>query len=183
MFLQGKKSRIRLSPLPSYIPFHNHFYLFIHPPYSYPTIFHHTSTTYIGPHTCTSWFDCMTHFSGSVVWLYNICLQVCMSCLPTYELYISLLVIGWEREGTMLLCLMPKIPHILREERMHIPLMPWWEFRNTTKKRLERVIYRNLWVLFKNLAKNSRIIVDRRAWNMALDLTILSFNCSRPKWR
>jgi len=30
--------------------------------------------------------------------------------------------------------------------------------------------------------KNSRIIVDQRARNIAPDLTILSFNCSRPKW-
>jgi hypothetical protein len=43
------------------------------------------------------------------------------------------------------------------------------------------VIQRNLWVLFENL-QNSRIMVDQRARNMALDLTILSFNCSRPKW-
>jgi hypothetical protein len=28
---------------------------------------------YIGPHTCTSWFDCMPYFSGSMVWLCNIC--------------------------------------------------------------------------------------------------------------
>jgi hypothetical protein len=39
------KSRIRFSPTP-------HIYI---------------------PHTCTSWFDCMTHFSRSIVWLYNIC--------------------------------------------------------------------------------------------------------------
>jgi hypothetical protein len=31
--------------------------------------------------------------------------------------------------------------------------------------------------------KTSRIIVDQRAWDMALDSTVLSFNYSRPKWR
>jgi hypothetical protein len=37
------------------------------------------------------WLYDWTHFSGSMVWLYNICLQVCMRYLPTYELHISLL--------------------------------------------------------------------------------------------
>jgi hypothetical protein len=99
------------------------------------------------------WLYGWTHSSGSIVWLCNKCLQVCISCLPTYELNISLLVVGWEREGTMLLCLIPKIPYILREERRHTPLMPWQGSMNTTKETLERVIQRNLWVLFENLQK------------------------------
>jgi hypothetical protein len=119
VFLQGAKVELGFHHCHHISPFvTTSTYLYIHHIHT-PTIFHHTSTTYIGPHTCTSWFDCMTRFSGSVVWLYNICLQVCMSCLPIYELHISLLVIGWEREGTMLLCLMPKIPHILSEEKRH----------------------------------------------------------------
>jgi len=65
---------------------------------SIPHLFaiHYIPLHYI-PHTCTSWFDCMTWFFGSIVWIYNICSQVCMSCLPTYELHISHLVIRWER--------------------------------------------------------------------------------------
>ena len=31
--------------------------------------------------------------------------------------------------------------------------------------------------------KNSRIMVERRTWDTMLDLFVLSFNCSRPKWR
>jgi hypothetical protein len=26
-------------------------------------------------------------------------------------------------------------------------------------------------------------MVEQRAWDIVLDLTVLSFNCSRPKWR
>jgi hypothetical protein len=97
VFLQGAKVELGFHHCHHISPFvTTSTYLYIHHIHT-PTIFHHTSTTYIGPHTCTSWFDHMTHFSGSMVWLYNICLQVCMNCLPTYELHISLLVIGWER--------------------------------------------------------------------------------------
>jgi hypothetical protein len=31
--------------------------------------------------------------------------------------------------------------------------------------------------------QNFRIIVEQRAWDIVLDLIILSFNCSRPKWK
>ena len=52
------------------------------------------ATTYIYliyPHTCTSWFDCMTHFSLSPLFDFTIhALQVCSSFLPTYELHINL---------------------------------------------------------------------------------------------
>jgi hypothetical protein len=41
----------------------------------------------------------------------------------------------------------------LREERRHTPLMSWQGSTNTTKERLEKVIHRNLWVLFENIAK------------------------------
>jgi hypothetical protein len=152
------------------------------------TIYHYhpisTQPIYLGPHTCTSWFDCMAGLIPLDPWFdYAIyVLQVCMSCLPTYELHISLLVVGWEREGTMLLCLMPKIPHILREERRHTPLMPWQGSMNTTEERLERVIQRNLWVLLENLqklqnkgwSKNSR----HSAW---LDCSIFQLLKTRVK--
>jgi hypothetical protein len=46
--------------------FHQFHYVFIPlPPYIH--------SIYIGPHTCTSWFDYMPRFSGSMVWLCNIC--------------------------------------------------------------------------------------------------------------
>jgi hypothetical protein len=46
------------------------------------------------------------------------------------------------REGTMLLCLNQKIPHILREKAYTINALV--RIHNTTNKRLERVIQRNL---------------------------------------
>jgi hypothetical protein len=60
------------------------------------------------------WLYGRTCPSRSMVWLCNKCLQVRIPCLPTYELHISLVEVGWERECIMLLCLMPKIPHILK---------------------------------------------------------------------
>jgi hypothetical protein len=45
----------------------------------------------IYPHTCTSWFDCITHFSLAPLFDFTIhALQVCSSFLPTHELHISL---------------------------------------------------------------------------------------------
>ena len=46
---------------------------------------------FIYPYTCTSWFDCMTRFSLDPLFDFTTyALQVCMRCLHTYELYISL---------------------------------------------------------------------------------------------
>jgi hypothetical protein len=122
VILQRSKSRIRYSPslypfIPTYIYHHHHLPL---SPYTHSTHILRTTHMHI-----LIWLYGWTHCSRSMVWLCNKYLQVCISCLPTYELHISLLVIGWEREDTMLLCLIPKIPHILREERRHTPLMPW----------------------------------------------------------
>jgi hypothetical protein len=68
----------------------------------YPYIYHLLSIHHLpySIYTCISWFDRMTRFSRSMVWLCNKCLQVCIRCLPTYELHISLLEVGWEREGS-----------------------------------------------------------------------------------
>jgi hypothetical protein len=41
----------------------------------------------------------------------------------------------------------------LREERRQTTWVPWRGSTNTIYERLERVIHRNLWVLFENLAK------------------------------
>jgi hypothetical protein len=109
-FLQGAKVELDVH--------HYSFTLFIA---SFPSTI--TQPIYLGSHTCTSWFDCMARLVplDPCVWLCNKCLQVWIPCLPTYELHISQLEVGWEREGIMLLCLMPQIPHILREERRHTP--------------------------------------------------------------
>ena len=51
------------------------------------------ATTYIHliyPHTCISWFDCMTQLSLDPLFDFTIyALQVCSSFLPTYELHKS----------------------------------------------------------------------------------------------
>ena len=87
-------------------------------------------------------------------------LQLCPNFLPTYELHISLS--GRKRKRHHLYCLGedPQIPHILRDLR---------------------VSYNE--ALSFILKKNSRIIVEQRTWDIVLDLIILSFNFSRPKWR
>jgi hypothetical protein len=54
----------------------------------------------------------------------------------------------------MLLCLIPKIQHILSEEKRHAPLLPWRRFKNTTNERLERVIQGISEFYLKNLAKS-----------------------------
>ena len=48
---------------------------------------HHHHTPFIC-HTCTSWFDLLTCFFGSMVWLYNKCLVSMYTLSPTYELQI-----------------------------------------------------------------------------------------------
>jgi len=49
---------------------------------------HHHHTPFIR-HTCTSWFDLLTCFSESMVWLCNKCLVSMYTLSPTYELQIS----------------------------------------------------------------------------------------------
>ena len=49
---------------------------------------HHHHTPFIC-HTCTSWFDLLTCFSRSMVWLCNKCLVSMYTLSPTYELQIS----------------------------------------------------------------------------------------------
>jgi hypothetical protein len=93
------------------------------------------ATTYIHliyPHTCTSWFDCMTHFSLDLRFDFTIyALQVCSSFLSTYELQISLSD---------------------RKRKCITSLLPWWGSTNTAYiERLESVIQWNLEFYFKNL--------------------------------
>jgi hypothetical protein len=100
VFLQRRKSRIRYLPslypfIPTYIYHHHHLPL---SPYTHSTHILRTTHMHI-----LIWLYGRTHSSGSMVWLCNKCLQVCISCLPTYKLHISLLVIGWERRHNVTL--------------------------------------------------------------------------------
>jgi len=65
-------------------------------------------------------------------------------------------------------------------ERRHMPLLPWKGSINTTKERFERVI-KGISEFYLKICKNSRAIVNQRTRDMALDLTVLSFNYSRHK--
>jgi len=49
---------------------------------------HHHHIPFIH-HTCTSWFDLLACYFGSMVWLYNKCLVSMYTLSPTYELQIS----------------------------------------------------------------------------------------------
>jgi len=49
---------------------------------------HHQYTPFIR-HTYISWFDLLTCFFGSMVWLYNKCLVSMYTLSPTYEIQIS----------------------------------------------------------------------------------------------
>jgi hypothetical protein len=127
-----------------------------------------------------------------IVWLVSLdplfdftiyALQVCMHCLPAYKIHINLLVIGWEREGIILFCLSPKILHILREERRQSTIVAlvriheyhiWETWEGHTKESLSFIL---------KILQNSGIKIDQRIWDIVLDLIVLSFNCSRLKWR
>jgi len=51
---------------------------------------------------------------------------------------------------------------------------------NTTKERFERVI-QGISEFYLKICKNSRVTVNQRTRDMALDFTVLSFNYSRHK--
>ena len=88
-------------------------------------------------------------------------LQVCPSFLPTYELHISLSGRKRKRHNIFIA--------LVRIHKYHI----YWEIWEChTMEALSFI-----------LKKNSRIIVEQRTWDIVLDLIILSFNYSRPKWR
>jgi hypothetical protein len=95
-----------------FLPLHNHFHFTYHSPFIH-------YIPYI-PYTCTFWFDCMTCSSGSMVWLCNKCLQVCVRCLPTYELHISLLDVGWERRHNVTVPNAKNITHLERRDKAYL---------------------------------------------------------------
>jgi len=67
------------------------------------------------------------------------------------------------REKAMSLCLIPKIPHTLREGIYH--------------KRETRESHTGISEFYLKICKNSRAIVDQRTRDMALDLTVASDGC------
>jgi len=111
---------------------------------------HHHHTPFIR-HTCTSWFDLLACFFGSMVWLYNKCLISMYILSPTYEApdIKSLIRVGWERRQC----------HYALYHKYHI----FWEKAYTItalvriqkyhKKEIWESHTRNLWVLFENLQK------------------------------
>jgi hypothetical protein len=120
----------------------------------------------------------MTWFFRSIIWLYNICPQVCMSCLPTYELHISHLDLRWERERAPDYAYNKNTTNFERRkkadimsafERIH-KYHIWETWESHTQESLSFI-----WKSYKN----SLMKVDQRAWDIVLDLTILSFNHSR----
>jgi len=82
------------------------------------------------------------------------------------------------REKAMSLFLIPQIPHTLREGIYHHCL---GKNPKIPQKRELRESYKESLSFILKICKNSRAIVDQRTRDMALDLTILSFNCSRHK--
>ena len=168
VYLQGAKVELR---------FHHHYHC-PHLPHSPP----YSAIPYIN-HTCTSWFDCMTCFFGSIVWLYNICFASMYTLSSTYELHISNSY--RVRESIEWYCLREfQKYHILFKKREGITLLlSWWGSINTTYWETWESHTKETLSFISKAYKNSKIIVEQRAWDIALELTVLSFNCSRPKWR
>ena len=82
------------------------------------------------------------------------------------------------REKAMPLCLIPQILHTLRENIYHHCLGKDTEI---PQKRELRESYKEYLSFILKICKNSKAIVHQRTRHMVLDLTILSFNCSRHK--
>ena len=90
-------------------------------------------------------------------------LQVCSSFSPYLWTPHKALVVGRAKAATNYA--------LVRIHKYHI----YWEtWKCHTKKSLSFIL---------KTYKNSRIIVEQRTWDIVLDLIVLSFNCSRPKWR
>jgi hypothetical protein len=98
----------------------------------------------------------------SIVWFYNICIARGSSFLPTYELHVSLSSRERKRHNIIIALVMIHKYHILRDLR---------------------VSYNRTLSFILKTSKNSRMMVEQRAQDIVLDMIVLSFNCSRPKWR
>ena len=107
----------------------------------------------------------MTHLSLDPLFDFTIyALQVCSSFLPTYELHISFSCSKRKKRHNIFTAFGedPQIPHILRDLR---------------------VSYNGISEFYLKTYKNSRTMVEQETWDIVLDLIVLSFSCSRPKWR
>jgi hypothetical protein len=125
--------------------------------------FHHFHHIYL--HTCTSWFDCMTHSSLDLRFDFTIyALQVCIRCLHTYELHISLSC--RKREKTR--------HHYFFSLVRSINTIYWETWECHTMESLSFIL---------KTYKNSRTMVEQGTWDIVLDLIVPSINCSRPKWK
>ena len=124
--------------------------------------FHHIHYTY--PHTCTSWFDCMTQLSLNPLFDFTIyALHVCSSFIPTYELHIS--HSGRKKKAQH---------HFYASVRIHKYHIYWETWECHTMESLTFIL---------KTYKNSGTMVEQRTWGIVLDLIVPSFNCSTPKWR
>jgi len=131
---------------------------------------HHHHTSFIR-HTCTSWFDLLTCFFGSMVWLCNKCLVSMYILPPTYELQISNLIrVGWEKRQC----------HYALYHKYYI----FWEKAYTITalvriqkyhKRAERVI-QGISEFYLKIYKNSRAIADQEqeTWHLARPFYLLT---------
>ena len=98
-----------------------------------------------------------------LIWLYDLILWI--HCFTLQYMFTSVYELSphlWAphkplsykvRERGHLTMPITKIPQTLREERRQTSWVPWRGSTNTTYQRLERVIHKNLWVLFENHAK------------------------------
>jgi hypothetical protein len=106
----------------------------------------------------------MTQLSLDLLFDFTIyALQVSPSFLPTYKLHISLSDRKRKRHNIIIA--------LVRIHKYHI-YWETWECR--TKESLSFIL---------KTYKNSRTMVEQRTWDIVLGLIVLSFNCSRPKWR
>ena len=90
-------------------------------------------------------------------------LQVYSSFLPTYEFHVSLSGRKRKRHNIFIALV-----------RIHKYYIYWETWECHTIEALSFIL---------KTYKNSGIMVEQRTWDIVLDLIVLSFNCSRPKWR
>jgi hypothetical protein len=109
------------------------------------------------------WLYYFTLFE-SIVWLYNI-----------WTASMLFLVIATPMNSTISLSYRKRryniIIALVRIHKYHI----YWEIWECHTIKALSFISKNL--------QNSEIIVEQRAWDIVLDLIVLPFNCSRPKWK
>jgi hypothetical protein len=109
------------------------------------------------------WLYDLTLF-GSELWLYNICIASMLFHAISIPMS-STINLSYRRERHNI------IITLVRIHKYHI----YWEIWEChTMKALSFIL---------KTYKNSEIMVEQRAWDIVLDLIVLSFNCSRPKWR